>query len=106
MNDDNKSEDAPVFNLSTQRASLPQRQTCANLAAMSQNKLQSPGRREKVLQTLKQASNANSQQRWSKTSGIVAFSTKAIGCRLECDKTIPRSSPYSSVFTIRVSAEK
>jgi hypothetical protein len=30
----------------------------------------------------------------------------AVGCRLEYDKTIPKSSPYSIGFTIRVSAEK
>jgi hypothetical protein len=67
---------------------------------------QSQGTRGKVLLNLKQASIANSQQRLSKISGSVAFLTKAIGCRLECDKTIPRSSPYSIGFTIRISAEK
>jgi hypothetical protein len=67
---------------------------------------QSSGTRGKVLKNLKQVSITNSQQRQSKTSGSVAFSTKAIGCRLECDKTIPESSPYSIRFTISVSAEK
>jgi hypothetical protein len=38
--------------------------------------------------------------------GSVAFSTKAIGYRLECDKTILESSPYSIGFTTSVSAEK
>jgi hypothetical protein len=104
--DDNEFEGAPVLNLNTQRASPPQRQTRANSAVVLQNKLQSPETRGKVLQNLKQASIANSQQRRSKTSGSVAFSTKAIGCRLECDKTILRSSPYSIRFTITVSAEK
>jgi hypothetical protein len=60
--DDNESEDASVLNLNMQRASPPRRQTCANLTAMLQNKLQSPGTRGKVLQNLKQASIANSQQ--------------------------------------------
>jgi hypothetical protein len=58
--EDNESESAPVLNLNMQRASPQQRQTCTNLAAMSQNKLQSPGTRGKVLKNLKQASIANS----------------------------------------------
>jgi hypothetical protein len=67
---------------------------------------QSPGTRGKVLKNFKQASIANSQHRRSKKLNIVAFSTKAIGCRLECDKTNPESSPYSIRFTIKLSAEK
>jgi hypothetical protein len=119
--DDNESEDAPVLNLNTQRASPPVLNLNMQRASPQQKKAkesglvvlvdhlrsrQSPGTRRKVIQNLKRASIVNSQQKWSKTSGSVAFSTKAIGCRLECDKTIPRSSPYSIGFTIRVSAEK
>jgi hypothetical protein len=107
---DNESEDAPVLNLNTQRAS-PQQKTKAKESGLvilvdHLRSRQSPGTRGKVLQNLKQASIANSQQRRSKPSGSVAFSTKAIGCRLECDKTIPETSPYSIRFTITVSAEK
>ncbi len=80
--DDNKSEDVPVLNLNTQRAS-PQQRTKAKESGLvvlvdRLRSRQSPGIREKVLQNLKQASIANSQQRRRKTSGSVAFSTKAI----------------------------
>jgi hypothetical protein len=108
--DDNESEDAPVLNLNTQRAS-PQQITKAKDSGLAilidcLRSRQSPGPRGKVLQNLKQASIANSQQRWGKTSGRVAFSKKAIGCRLECEKINPETSPYSIRFTITVSAEQ
>jgi hypothetical protein len=110
MIDDNESEDAPVLNLNTQRAS-PQQITKAKESGSvilidHLRSRQSPGTKGKVLQNLKQASIANSQQRRGKTSGSVAFSTKANSCRLECDKTIPETSPYSIGFTITVSAAK
>jgi hypothetical protein len=90
--DDNESEDAPVLNLNTQRAS-PQQITKAKESGLvvlidHLRSRQSPGTRGKVLQNLKQASIAYLQQRRGKTSGSVAFSTKAIGCRLECEKPI------------------
>jgi hypothetical protein len=107
---DNESEDAPVLDLNMQRAS-PQQKTKAKESGLvvlidHLRSRQSPGTRGKVLQNFKQAYIDNSQQRRSKTSGSVSFSTKAIGCRLECDKTILRSLQYSIWFTIRVSAEK
>ncbi len=91
---DNESEDAPVLNLNMQRAS-PQQTTKAKESGSSVlidhlRSRQSPGTRGKVLQNLKQASIAKSQQSWGKTSGNVFFSTKAIGCRLECDKNITK----------------
>jgi hypothetical protein len=89
---DNESKDAPVLNLNTQRES-PQRITKAKESGLvvlidRLRSRQLPGTRGKVLQNLKQASIANSQQWRGKTSGSVAFSTKAIGCRLKCDNAI------------------
>jgi hypothetical protein len=108
--DDNESEDAPVLNVNMQRASqwqiIKAKESGLVILIDPLRSRQSPGTRGKDLQNLKQASIANSQQRQGKTSGSVAFSTKATGCRLECNKTIPETSPYSVKFIITVSAEK
>ncbi len=78
--DDNQSEDAPVLNLNTQRAS-PQQKTKAKESGSvvlidRLRSRQSPGTRGKVLKNLKEASIADSQQRRGKTSGSVAFFNK------------------------------
>ncbi len=108
--DGNEFEDAPVLNLNMQTASQQQKTKAKESGSVvlidHLRSRQSPGTRGKVLQHLKQASTDNSQQRRSKSSGSVAFSTQAINCRLECDKTILESSPYFFRFTIKVSAEK
>jgi hypothetical protein len=79
--DDNESKDAPVLNLNRQRVSSQQKtkakETGSVILIDRLRSRQSIGTRGKVLQNLKQASITNSQQRRGKTSGIIAFSTKA-----------------------------
>jgi hypothetical protein len=75
--DNNDTDDEPVLNSNTQRAS-PQQKTQAKESGLvvlidHLRSTQSSGTRGKVLQNLKQASIVNSQQRRSKTSGSVAF---------------------------------